>query len=44
MVERETFRKLEYVRVDIGGEYRGPFEAFCIKYGIKLEKMPPKTP
>ena len=41
MVERETRRKL---KVNNGGEYHGPFEAYCKTYGIKLEKMTPKTP
>ncbi len=43
-VERETGRKLKYVRFDNGGEYRGPFEAYCSSHGIRLEKTPPKTP
>ena len=41
--ERETERKLKCVRVDNGGEYCGPFEAYCKTYGIKLEKTSPKT-
>ena len=41
MVERETRRKL---KVNNGGEYHGPFEAYCKTYGIKLEKTLPKTP
>lgn len=44
LVERETGRKIKYVRSDNRGEYRGPFEAYCKKYGIRLEKTPPKTP
>jgi transposase InsO family protein len=32
------------LRSDNGGEYRGPFERYCRKFGIKLEKTPPKTP
>ena len=43
-VERETGMKLKCVRADNGGEYRGPFEAYCRSHGIKLEKTPPKTP
>lgn len=43
-VERETGRKLKCVRSDNGGEYRGPFESYCKKEGIKLEKTVPKTP
>jgi hypothetical protein len=42
-VERETGKKLKYVRSDNGGEYRGPFERYCRKFGIRLEKTPPKT-
>jgi hypothetical protein len=43
-VERETGRKLKCVRSDNGGEYRGPFERYCRKFSISLEKTPPKTP
>ena len=43
-VERETDRKLKNVRLDNGGEYRGPFEAYWKAQGIKLEKTVPKTP
>ena len=43
-VERETGRRLKCVRADNGGEYRGPFEEYCKKYGIRLEKSVPKTP
>jgi transposase InsO family protein len=42
--ERETGRKLKCIRSDNGGEYRGPFERYCRKFGIRLEKSPPKTP
>ena len=44
LVERETGRKIKCVRSDNGGEYKGPFEEYCKKYGIRLEKTPPKTP
>ena len=44
LVERETGRKIKCVRSDNGGEYRGPFEVYCKKYGIRLEKTTPKTP
>ncbi|PKI36655.1 hypothetical protein CRG98_042960 [Punica granatum] len=37
-VERETGMKLECVRADNGGEYRGPFENYCRTHSIKLEK------
>jgi len=43
-VERETGRQLKCVRADNGGEYRGPFEEYCRRYGIRLEKTVPKTP
>ena len=43
-VERETGRKLKCLRSDNGGEYRGPFEAYCKVHGIQHEKVPPKTP
>jgi len=43
-VERETSQKLKCIQVDNGGEYRGPFEAYCKLHGIKLEKTPPKIP
>ena len=43
LVERETVRKIKCVRSDNEGEYRGPFEVYCKKYGIRLEKTPPKT-
>ncbi|KAE8660874.1 hypothetical protein F3Y22_tig00116946pilonHSYRG00054 [Hibiscus syriacus] len=44
LVERETGQKIKCVRSDNGGEYRGPFKAYCKKYGIRLERTPPKTP
>ena len=37
MVECEIRRKLKFVQVDNGGEYGGPFEAYCKTYEIKLE-------
>ena len=43
-VERETDRKLKCVRLDNGDEYQGPFKRYCRKFGIRLEKSPPKTP
>lgn len=42
-VERETGMKLKFVRADNGGEYRGPFEAYCKTHGIRLAKPVPKT-
>lgn len=44
LVERETRQKIKCVRFDNGGKYRGPFEAYCRRCGIMLEKTPPKTP
>jgi hypothetical protein len=38
-VERETGRNLKCVRSDNGGEYRGSFEMYCRKFGIRLERM-----
>jgi transposase InsO family protein len=35
---------LKCVRSDNGGEYRGPFQRYCRKFGIRLEKTPLKTP
>ena len=43
-VERETGRQLKSIREDNGGEYRGPFEEYCRKFGIMLEKTVPKIP
>ena len=43
-LERETRRKLKAIRVDNGGEYKGPFENYCKLHGIQLEKAIPKTP
>jgi len=43
-VERETEKKLKCVRVDNSVEYREPFEHYYRDYGIKLEKIVPKTP
>ena len=31
------------IRANNGGEYRGPFEAYCKTYEIKIEKTSPKT-
>lgn len=43
-VERASGRKLKCLRSDNGGEYLGPFEAYCKTHGIRHEKTPPKTP
>ena len=42
-VERQTGKQLKSVRVDNGGEYRGPFEQYYRSHGIRLEKTVPKT-
>jgi hypothetical protein len=42
--ERETGKKLKCVRNDNGGEYCGPFDAYCREQGIRHEKTPPNTP
>lgn len=38
-VEREKGKKQKYVRVDNGGEYRGPFEEYFKGHGIKFRKL-----
>ena len=43
-VERESGWKLNAVRADNGGEYRGQFEEYCRSKGIWLEFTVPKTP
>lgn len=43
-VQRENGRKLKCVKVNNGGEYRGPFEEHCKERGIKIEKIVPKMP
>ena len=43
-VEREIGRKLKCLRLNNGGEYKGPFEAYYKVRGIRHEKVPPKTP
>jgi hypothetical protein len=43
-VERETGKKLKCIRTDNGGEYCGPFDAYCREQGIRHQKTPPKTP
>lgn len=42
--EKRKREEVEYVRVDNGGGYRGPFEYYCKDYGIKFEKTVLKTP
>ncbi|GJY62668.1 retrovirus-related pol polyprotein from transposon TNT 1-94 [Tanacetum coccineum] len=43
-VERQTGKKLKCIRTDNGGEYIGPFDAYCREHGIQHQKTPPKTP
>lgn len=45
MVERETWKKLNYLMSNNGGEYisRG-FEAYCSKHVIRHVKIVPNTP
>ncbi|RDX94958.1 hypothetical protein CR513_22583, partial [Mucuna pruriens] len=38
LVERQSSKKMKYIRSDNGGEYYGSFD------GIRQEKTPPKTP
>ncbi|GJX84109.1 putative RNA-directed DNA polymerase [Tanacetum coccineum] len=42
--ERQTGKKLKCIRSDNGGEYIGPFDAYCREHGIQHQKTPPKTP
>ena len=44
LVERQTGKKLKCVRTDNGGEYIGPFNAYCRENGIRHQRPPPKTP
>ena len=44
MVERQSGKKLKCIHSDNGGEYRGPFDVYCMQHGIRHEKTPPKTP
>ena len=43
-VERETEKKIKCLRTDNGGEYIGPFDAYCKEQGIRHQFTPPKTP
>ncbi|WVZ07206.1 hypothetical protein V8G54_020552 [Vigna mungo] len=43
LVERQSGKKLKRIRTDNGGEYCGPFDAYCRQYGIAHEKTLPKT-
>lgn len=35
---------MKFLISDNGGEYLGPFEAYCKNHEIRHEKTPPKTP
>ncbi|GJR49520.1 G-type lectin S-receptor-like serine/threonine-protein kinase [Tanacetum coccineum] len=37
-------KELKCIRSDNGGEYIGPFDAYCREHGIQHQKTPPKTP
>ena len=43
-VERETEKKIKCIRTDNGGEYIGPFDAYCKQQGIRHQFTPSKTP
>ncbi|GKA46788.1 retrovirus-related pol polyprotein from transposon TNT 1-94 [Tanacetum coccineum] len=43
-LKRYTWKKLKCIRSDNGGEYIGPFDAYCREHGIQHQKTPPKTP
>jgi hypothetical protein len=43
-IERETKKKIKCLRTDNGGEYIGPFDAYCKEQGIRHQFTPPKTP
>ena len=42
--ERQTGKKLKYIRTDNGGEYIGSFDDYCRLQGILHQKTPPKIP
>nr|GEV77481.1 retrovirus-related Pol polyprotein from transposon TNT 1-94 [Tanacetum cinerariifolium] len=44
LVERQTWKKLKCIRTNNGGEYIGPFDAYCREHGIQHQKTPSKTP
>ena len=44
LVERQTGKKLKCICSDNGGEYSGPFDAYCKEHGIRHQFTPPKTP
>jgi len=44
LVERQSEKKLECIRTNNSGKYRGPFDVYCKQHAISHEKAPPKTP
>ncbi|RDX88873.1 hypothetical protein CR513_29473, partial [Mucuna pruriens] len=44
LVERQSSKKVKYIRSDNGGEYYGPFDVYCKQQSIRHEKTPLKTP
>ncbi|GKC25657.1 putative RNA-directed DNA polymerase, partial [Tanacetum coccineum] len=44
LVERQTVKKLKCIQTDNGGEYIGPFDAYCREHRIQHQKTPLKTP
>jgi transposase InsO family protein len=43
-VKRETENKIKCLRTYNGGEYIGPFDAYCKELGIRHQFTPPRTP
>ena len=43
-VESETEKKIKCLHTDNGGEYIGPFDAYCKEQGIRHQFTPLKTP
>jgi hypothetical protein len=43
-VEREAEKKIKSIHTDNGGEYIGPFDAYCNEQGIRHQFTSPKTP
>jgi hypothetical protein len=44
LVERETKNKIKCLCTNNGGEYIGPFDAYCKEQGIRHQCTPMKTP
>ncbi|GJZ49618.1 retrovirus-related pol polyprotein from transposon TNT 1-94 [Tanacetum coccineum] len=43
LVAEQTGKKLKCIQSDNGGEYIGPFDAYCREHGIQHQKTPPRT-